>query len=181
MNRNRVKDAYFEWLLDLVCEGRNARRIHYRRLFTRLQETDFTYSIPMDGNRAEDGIELRYKFGRAHSIDDAIIKDSLGIENCSLLEMMVALSVRCEDEMMSDFEIGNRTGVWFWSMIQNLGLATMSDLQFNEAYVGSVINRLLNREYGPHGEGGLFTVTHRPEDMRKVDIWYQMCWHLVEI
>ena len=36
----------------------------YRRLFYKLHDTEFAYTIPMDGNRAEDGIELRYRFGR---------------------------------------------------------------------------------------------------------------------
>lgn len=181
MTRKEVKDAYFEWLLELVCEGKYARRVHYRRLFTRLHETEFTYSIPMDSDRADDGIGLRDRFGDLHSDDYSTIKEYLGDGPCSLLEMMVALSVRCEEHLMGDPDIGNRTGVWFWNMITNLGLERANDFHFDSRYVDEVLSRLLEREYGPRGEGGLFTVRHRSEDMRDIDIWYQMCWYLSEM
>jgi alpha-D-xyloside xylohydrolase len=54
------------------------------------------------------------------------------------------------------------------------------DFRFDPEYVDDVISRLLYRQYGRHGEGGLFLVRNRPEDLREVDIWYQMCWHLNE-
>lgn len=180
MTRNEVNDNYFEWLLELVCEGRYAKRVHYSRLFHRLQEVEFTYSIPMDSNRAEDGVALRYRFGMLNDYDDNTITKWLGDGPCSLLEMMIALAIRCEEHIMGDPELGNRTGLWFWGMIHNLGLTNMMDFSFDSEYVDEVINRLLNREYGPDGEDGLFTVRHRQEDMREVDIWYQMCWHLNE-
>ena len=34
--------------------------------------------------------------------------------------------------------------------------------------------------YKRNGEGGLFTINRRGLDMRSVEIWYQMCWHLQE-
>lgn len=180
MIRNEVKDAYLEWLLEIVCEGKYARRVHYRKLFKRLQETEFTYSIPMDADRAEDGIELRDRFGDLHSDDYEMIKDCLGDGPCSLLEMMVALSVRCEAHIMGDPDIGDRTGVWFWAMITNLGLEQMNDFHFNNDIFEVIVSRLLNREYERNGEGGLFTVRRRSDDLRNVDIWYQMCWYLNE-
>lgn len=181
MNRKNVKDAYFEWLLELVCDGKYARRVQYRRLFQHFQETEFTYSIPMDSNRAEDGIELRSRFGSLNSYDDGMITAHFGYGHCSLLEMMAALAIRCEEHIMGDSDIGNRTGQWFWNMVINLELDQMTDSKFNEEHVNETLHRLLNREYGPNGEGGLFTVTRHTEDLREIDIWYQMCWHLDEM
>lgn len=170
MFRNDVNEVYFEWLLELVCEGVYAKRIQYRRLLRWLHKTEFTYSIPMDANRAEDGIDLRGRFG-SPDLDDT---------PCSVLEMMVALAIRCEDHIMGDPDIGNRTGKWFWGMITNLKLNQMTDSSFNPEYVDEIIDRLLCRRYAKNGEDSLFTVNRRTEDMRKVDIWYQMCWYLDE-
>ena len=47
--------------------------------------------------------------------------------------------------------------------------------------VEDVIERFLDREYGPDGKGGLFTVRHCEYDLRDVEIWYQLCWYLDSI
>ena len=126
--------------------------------------------LPLDENRLLDGLDLRFRFADENSyyIDG----------DCSVLEMMVALSLRCEEHIMSDDEIGNRTGRWFWEMIDNLGLESMYDDNFDKVYADKIIYRFLNREYEPNGDGGLFTVHNRNVDLRKVEIWYQMCWYL---
>jgi hypothetical protein len=77
--------------------------------------------------------------------------------------------------------VGNRTGQWFWNMIVNLGLGSMNDVKYNKDYVDSVISRFMNRKYKRNGEGGLFTVKHCKYDLRTVEIWYQMCWHLDDV
>ena len=79
---------------------------------------------------------------------------------------------------MYDIDIGDRTSVWFWNMIDNLGLSDMSDAHFNQPYVDDVIFRFLNRDYLPNGQGGLFTINNCSEDLRNVEIWYQLCWYL---
>ena len=96
---------------------------------------------------------------------------------CSVLEMMVALSIKCED-IMGDDRFGDRTGQWFWGMIVNLGLGSMTDDRFDELYAEDVINIFLDRRYDPDGKGGLFRIKHCRQDLRNVEIWYQMCWYL---
>ena len=81
---------------------------------------------------------------------------------------------------MADPDIGNRTGQWFWNMIVNLGLGNMNDSNFSEDFVEKRIEVFLDRNYGKHGEGGLFTVRNSRYDLRNVEIWYQMCWYLDE-
>lgn len=82
---------------------------------------------------------------------------------------------------MDDPDIGNRTGQWFWGMIVNLGLGSMTDDLYDEKLVETAINRLLDRRYAPDGTGGLFTVKNCDRDLRKVEIWYQLCWYLNSI
>lgn len=176
MTKNELNDSYFDWMYRLVCRGPR-----YRKLLRQLHSTDFTYILPMDGNRAEDGVDLRYRFGYENAYDDRIVASCLDDRPCSVLEMMVALAVRCEEHIMDDPDIGNRTGEWFWTMMDNLGLSNMTDNRYDPIMVEEIIQVLLNREYGPDGDGGMFTVRNCARDMRSTEIWYQMCLYLDEI
>lgn len=181
MTEHELTRRYFDWMYELVADDRYSKS--YRTLFTRLNDTEFTYTIPMDGNRAEDGIDLRYRFGRENGYPDAMIASLLDVVPCSVLEMMLALSIRCEEHIMDDPEIGNRTGEWFWIMIVNLGLGSMDDTRYDEEYVDDILDRFLNREYDADGTGGLFPVRnprYAQYDLRNVDIWYQLNWYLQE-
>ena len=122
---NELINEYFEWMYQLVCG--NVKRVSYRKLLCHLYDTPFDYSIAMDGNRAEDGVDLRYRFGYEHNIEGSAIASCLDDKECSVLEMMVALSIRCEEHIMDNPDIGDRTGKWFLNMIENLGLKKMSD------------------------------------------------------
>lgn len=181
MTREFVINRYFNWMYDLVCSDYFTKRLSYRKLLQYLYETDFVYVIGQDGNRAEDGINLRYRFGQELGYPDAQISNCLDDKECSILEMMVALSLRCEEHIMDDPDIGNRTGKWFWGMIENLELEEMTDSRFDVQYVDSVIDRFLYREYEPNGAGGLFTLHDCRCDLRSEEIWYQMMWYLDEV
>lgn len=181
MRQDELNIQYFNWVYSLVCHCKYTKRLSYRKLLARLHEIEFTYTLPMDSNRAEDGTDLRYRFGYEMSYGRESIEAYLDNRPCSVLEMLAALALRCEEDIMYDPDIGDRVGLWFWTMLTNLGLSTMHDRNFDSVYVDSVIARLLHHEYGPHGEGGLFTVHNRREDLRSVEIWYQMNWYLNEI
>lgn len=177
--RNKLIDEYFEWMYQLVCK--DVKGLSYRKLFCALYDIPFNYTIAMDGNRAEDGVDLRYRFGYERGLDNSEVADCLDDKDCSVLEMMVALSIRCEEHIMDNPDIGDRTGKWFLDMIVNLGLEKMTDDRFDKRYVERILHRFLNREYGRNGDGGLFTVHHSRIDMRSVEIWYQAMWHLDEV
>lgn len=182
MTRRDIKDDYFEWMFDLVCAGRYARGISYRKLLSCLHDIEFTYLIPNDANRAEDGIDLRRRYAYDCDLDDYLYNPRAQLGGpCSVLEMMIALTIRCEESIMDDSRFGNRTGQWFWRMISNLGLGSMNDNNFDINYVEDVIEIFLNREYEPDGHGGLFTVRNCDEDLRDVEIWIQLGWYLNNI
>ena len=173
-NRYSIDIEYFEWLYHIACGDRFAPGISYRSLLAHLHEIEFIFSIPRDSNRAEDGIDLRYRF--AHEDADRYLRGP-----CSVLEMMLALAIRCEETIMDDPAKGDRTGQWFWGMISNLGLGGMTDERYNRDYVDDCVNRFLYREYEPDGKGGLFRVRNCDEDLRRVELWYQLCWYLDNI
>ena len=166
---------YFEWMYDLVCGARYSRETSYKKLLRYLHSVEFRYSIPRDSNRAVDGVDLRYRFFYMNEYDTR--PNWPDDYECSVLEMMVALSIKCED-IMGDDRFGDRTGQWFWGMIVNLGLGSMTDDRFDELYAEDVINIFLDRRYDPDGKGGLFRIKHCRQDLRNVEIWYQMCWYL---
>lgn len=175
--KDHINNDYFEWLCELIDAQRFSKRVSYRKLLMHLHNIEFTWLIPMDDNRADDGIKLRRKYALACN-DVALSRYILG--PCSVLEMMVALAVRCE-EFMDDTQLGNRTGQWFWGMVHNLGLSPMTDSRFDMNFVDDVIARFLNREYEPNGRGGLFTIRHCEQDLRNVEIWCQLNWYLGSI
>lgn len=180
MTKNETDAAYFDWMCGLVCKAYRDGGRKYRNLLECLNRIDFRYTIPMDGNREADGIDLRYRFGYEKHIRDYIIARYLDDHPCSVLEMMIALAQRCEETIMDDPEIGDRTGTWFWAMIHNLGLECMSDDDFDQLYVEERVEQFLDRRYSYQGDGGLFYVRHPAEDMRKVEIWTQLSWYLNE-
>lgn len=178
MTRDDILNEYFEWLYAMVCEHRYSERISYRRLLMHLHNTEFRYSIPNDQNRAENGTYLRWRFARDHGMREvpACIDGP-----CSVLEMMIALAIQCEETIMDDPAFGNRLGQWFWGMIINLGLGAMTDGRYDRREVNRAIDRLLDRDYEPDGRGGLFTVRNCHRDMREVEIFWQLCYYLDSI
>lgn len=183
MSHLNVENDYFEWMYDLVCAGRYEEPNSYRKLLTHLHNVNFTYRIRSDADRAFDGIALRHRFAVQRDVDYEYeygydyVMDCLD-GPCSVLEMIIALAIRCEDTIMSDPQFGDRTGQWFWKMINNLGLGAMMDYRFDEIYVEKVIDNFLNRKYDPDGRGGLFMIRGCNTDMRKLSIWMQMCYFL---
>lgn len=176
--RDDIINDYFEWLSSKVAVGNHANGLSYRKLLMKLHDSGFRYSIARDRNRALDGKELRYRYSQERGYD--YIPDCLETE-CSILEMMVALSIRCEETIMDDAQVGDRTAQWFWQMIVSLGLGSCSDDRYRRDYVESVIHTFLDRDYERNGKGGLFTIRGPCDDLRDVEIWIQLLWYLDSI
>lgn len=175
MFQDQIINDYFEWLWNFTkCRGHSQNR----KIITLLHNIEFRYSIPMDANREEDGIDLRYRFITEVGIPKNYQEVYGYLDGpCSVLEMMIALAIRCEESIMDDPDIGDRTSEWFWLMMKNLGLDYMNDRKFDRDVAEEKISIFLDRRYKRNGEGGLFVVNGR-RDLRKVEIWYQMCWYL---
>lgn len=170
-------DVYIRWLYDIVNNTPETGDPTYYDLFECLYNVIFIPKIPMDENRCGDGIELRSDFMRETNTNtDEYFNEA----PCSVLEMLVALARRCENQFMHNPDIGDRTPVWFWVMLTNLGLSGYSDgTCFQDIYeaVENAVYKLNNRDYYPDGsDGGPFVIENPPRDLRTVDYWYQMCW-----
>lgn len=178
MNKKEMVQDYFEWLFELVTKNRFSEQISYENLLLHLYNTEFTWIIPKDQNRASDGIDLRRRYADAKHISANYVIDILSSKPCSVLEMMVALAIRCEETIMDNPEMGDRTTQWFWAMVVSLGLGSMTNETYDEKEVSNIVTIFLQREYAPNGKGGLFTIKNTKKDLRDVEIWHQLCWYL---
>lgn len=172
---DQVKNKYFDWLYNYVCKGRINNNVSYKKLFMLLHDIEFTFCIRNDVNRARDGVDLRYRF--AIFMDDEQVMDILD-GPCTVLEMILALAIRCEETIMNDTRYGDRTSQWFWNMLSNLGISFMTDDRFDEELATEKIFIFLERRYKPDGKGGLFYIRNCEDDLRNVEIWTQLCWYL---
>ena len=111
--------------------------------------------------------------------------DILVSKHCSVLEMMVALSLRIEHEIMHDNTKGDRTWLWFRDMIDNLGLVDYDDPKFDKDYVNGKIDEILDifldRKYNNCDRIGNIFVSEVSQSVTNVtEIWYQMFDYLSE-
>lgn len=178
--KDKVTEEYFTWLYDYVCKGKAHGNTSYRKLFTLLHQIEFTFTVRNDVNRAKDGVDLRYRFAVTSEDDREFQEDIMDALDgpCSVLEMMVALAIRCEETIMDDTRYGDRTGQWFWNMMRNLGIGNMYDDIFDKRVVKNIIYKFIDRRYDPDGRGGLFYIKDCEDDLRNVEIWTQLCWYL---
>ena len=176
---SKIREDYYNWLVDLACSW-CSRHGDYSALMDYLYAREFTWRIPNDINRADDGFETRFRFIEQNS--EYTYRDVyLYLTNpCNVLEMMIALARRCEDHIMGDPSVGDNTGYWFWEMIANMHLDQMTNEYFDENYVDAAVSDMLDGNYQKNGEGGLFRIDDPTKDMRTVEIWCQLCWYLRE-
>ena len=171
MNRGE----YFLYLTEKISNGKERQRM---LLLSYLFDTKFiwSYKIPTDANRAKDGQLLRDRY--ANETGDYILYNDK-IEPCNVLEMLVALSIRIEEDIMAEPGDENPSR-WFWEMIKNLDLNHMTDKSFSEKKAGSILFSWMNRLYDSEGNGGLFPLKKAKKDQRLMSIWDQMNLYLNE-
>lgn len=157
---------YLKWVTKFVYNPASGQT--YDKLFKKLFDTEFIFLIPLDENRVFDGLNLRNMFSGDIN------------RPCSVLEVLIALAIRCDDQIMFNDKYGKRSGRWFWEMISNMGLGRMNDNNYNEAYVNDVLTKFLYRQYDADGTGCAFRSVSHP-DMRNDELWYQLNYHLGDI
>ena len=173
MGNTVVDTAYYDWLLEQVdyYPGEDDDiDIALEMMFV----TPFRWSVDNDDNRAEDGLQLRSIFIE----DEGWNTNPFFEESCSVLEMLIALAIRIENDIMWDGET-NKTPKWFWEMFDNLGFnnVDVDDYEF-------VIDAFLDRTGYKYGFGVLFPLKENGKkqhrNWKKVEIWEQAQSYLME-
>ncbi len=174
---------YFKYLCSIVGadspgNGQYWNMLHY------LHRMEFYWIIDRDENRARDGEQLRVRFFYENNKYETDYEDILN-RPCSVLEMLVALAIRIENDAMAGWEEDSpdRTSEWFWLMIRNLDILDCTDQHYSmriEEKIRHNVDKMLERNYERNGFGGLFPLRNPAEDQRKVEIWYQMQAYFLE-
>lgn len=163
---------YYYWLLSLI---NIPEKSNYSMLFKDLSLKEFFWdqTIVSDGNRADDGLNLRLLY--FHETGDALA----GGSGCSVLEMLIALSIRIECDIMGE-PGDDHPEKWLWEMLNNLSLTSMTNDEYDEEYVDYILDMWLNREYKSNGSGSLFPLKRSKANQRLIPIWDQMGEYLNE-
>ena len=169
-----LDELYLRWLYDQVETSEDIRPSHTCWTFLKqLFQKEFVWIVPNDDNRLEDGRDLRQEF-----LDESDLKDvdetwmRLG---CSMLELFIGLSRRLS------FETDGPAHIWFWRLIENVGLYKITDDDnYSAAVIDSVLETVIWRTYQSDGSGGLFPLRYPKHDQRKVELWYQLNAYVLE-
>lgn len=172
-----IKNAYFSWLVSKVPID----DMHWC-LMRRLHQKDFFWleSVSHDANREQDGMDLREDFADDSEWRKEDILEVLA-GPCSVLEMLVALAMRIERDIMYTPDDGDRTGEWFKLMLDNMKLLPMTDTDYYQPYVDQILEDIMSRHYKKNSKGSIFPVRNtQGKDWRKTEIWMQMMLYFNE-
>ena len=168
-----LEETYFTWLYDLVDgEWHESSKSHIE-LMRQMHSIPFTWFIPNDDNRGEDGRDLRFEFQNDYDISE----DAWLNMDCSMLEMTIGLARRMAFDQSSD----DRSA--FWHLLRNLGIADITDSDYTpemESYINRVITRVNERSYSYTGQGGFFPLRNSKENQQYVELLYQMSAYILE-
>lgn len=157
--------TYFEWLCNKIWSP-VIDICNYDRLLSFLYDTEFKWKNARDSNRAHDGISMRKEYKYEGNVDRSVSLE----RPCSVLEMMVALACRCERDIMDDPDLGDRTHIWFWSMVQNMGLLDMTNRDFDIDFVAERVEKV---QSGSENYDYFVVDSTRKKD-KNAEIWRKM-------
>ena len=139
MNEKLLIKLYYDWLVDQIDFEDKVNL--YEHLLEHLFNTDFIWldSIPLDENRAVDGLNLREVFAKIIGNEDGeLLLYDLSLKGCSLLEMLVAFA----DRLTGLVDLGKEA--FFWMFIDNLGLGWATEYDFDIDIVNDILNDFMS-------------------------------------
>ena len=167
-----IWNDYLDWLLEYV----NFKKKGYHRLMKYLHDIEFEWIINRDQNRAEDGLNVRRIF-----IEETFDRSVSLIFNepCTVLEMLIALANRIENEYIGDPNNPHPEDI-FWEILCNLGLDEYYDKVFDVFEVDRILEKWMHRDFNFDGYGSIFPLNDAEFDQRDIEIWSQMNQYLME-
>lgn len=164
-------DEYLQWIKGIIKDPRGWMLPVHVKLIDKLYTTEFLVQDENDRPRENDGYDLRWRFiwDKYYPMHYDVVVPNIREGKCSILEMMVALSLRMDE----NFEIP--VSDIFWIMVKNMGLLGETDNVYDDENVVEILDKFNNRMYEPNGHGSLFYIRDTDEDMRNISIWDQLC------
>lgn len=139
-------------------------------LVSALAEVEFAWRHPMDENRANEGLELRDDF--EYETGEYLDKSSGLIPQCSMFEMLAALAIRCENQLMRDSLLGDRTSKWFFEFLDNLGILDCDERDVD--HIIDVCNDFMD------GRIDMFPLKKKGIKQKNEQLWKQLMAYLNE-
>lgn len=180
-NRLEDKPDYFCWLSEMVCVDGRYTDESYWILAEALWDIDYFWILERDENRAKSVDLLRNRY-----LLDGGKERYEGKPN--VLEVLVMLSDVMFD-MLDELDGEDRRPMYFWEMIENLGLSDFTDQVYEELpnrrawfyrRIKQRISVWLERKFDYNGFGSPFPLENPREDQAEVELWYQMQYYVVE-
>ena len=159
-------NTYIRWVLKDRLRLTEKEIKENFNLASELTQIEFIGRHPMDDNRAIDGLELRDDF--EYETGEYLDKSSGLIPQCSMFEMLAALAIRCENQIMRNSLVGDRTGKWFFDFLNNLGVLD------GELSVEEACDLFLD------GKKELFPLKKKGIKQKNEEIWKQLMAYLNE-
>lgn len=170
---DKLIKLYLRWLIKEIDEDFMSER--YMKLIEHLFNYEYFWIDDLDENLNEHGLNLREKFFDS-SIAGRRMRDDYGDIDvpCSVLEMLISLAINAENTVMSNDYYGDRTGVWFWTMLERLELLRYDDRRFDEDAVDEIVDRLLNKKENLDGTFGPFALENTSKFfVKNMSFWKQ--------
>lgn len=178
----KINPDYFNWMCSVALPNPQERK-NYMNLLNCLDSISYTYlpTVMLDENRSVDGLDLRMHYAYEFGVPEDIMATQFKENWCSVLEVLVAFSIR--------YDLYNHGGEnpsrWIRVIFDNLHLLRYDDSHWNQVSdraVHEIINTMLYRQYNYDGtNGGPFHLKNPRDDLRKTDIWTQLQWYCVEL
>lgn len=107
----------------------------YKSLIKKLLNIEYRHNI-INKDRYDDVIEYRKNYLIDNNISNEYILNKYRV---SVLEVLIVLSIRIEDEIMCSEKYGDRSCQWFWAMLQYTGLVAFYDDDYNDEKVEDIV------------------------------------------
>jgi hypothetical protein len=166
-SNQEIRESYLQWLEPQLRDEYSDNSKTYWGLVNLMFDTPFTWSVPMDDNRLQDGLDLRVEFSHEARISPRTL-DRLA--PCSFLEVLIGLSRRLA------FAAGGQAPGWAWHLLTNLELHRLPDplTPPRQRKAEEIMHVAMDRTYSPDGTGGFFPLAWPDGDQTQIELWYQM-------
>ena len=161
--KDRLIDGYCDYLRS------DDEFDNYQMLFIQLNEIPFRAIREMDRNQIKHGEEFREKIAHRYGIR----------YNCcvpvSCLEVLMSLADQYSTVLFvpGDQQFEGMCDI-FSLFLENLGLLSFDDDNFNPIKVDAIVNRWMNLEYDRDGTKGNIVVKPGYKKLKDLDIWMQL-------
>lgn len=172
-----MDELWDDYLQYLIWRGGLQRYVKYGRLFEIMHDINFNCILERDDNRYDDGVELRDEYTIPDDYYDFI--NEFMNRPCSVLEMLLGLAIRVDDEFIGD-PAEEHPEIFFMEMIKNLGLDRFKGDRYRDVDVVKIVLRWINREFEKDGRGSPFPIKYDCRDQRYLEIWDQMNVYISE-